>query len=270
MTDYAFKTVEFVLNKSLAVLFYGFMAARTGYVYVFPIQFKCGFVVVKSSYFPVLGLMAALALYCAVLAELPPVYICMAICTLAANAGKPAVGMCFIRYVATPATLTGMRSGERKSRQLMLKMVVLPAGNLVTAFTGFVRVPFCCNLPRMHILMAIHASTADVSEFPFFTLFVAGKARSGYMPAFERKKGNRVQLNTETAFSKTADCVTHPAILLMGSVGKLPFMIIRMTVCATVVRYRVGHTLSSMALFTIHRFMFAFQRKMGFVVVEAV
>lgn len=270
MTDYAFKTVKFVLNKSFAVLLYGFVAARTGYVYVLSIQFKCGLVVVKSAYFPMFGLMTTLALYRTVLTELPPVYVCVAIHTLAANAGKLSVGMCFIRQVAASATLPGMRPFERKGRQLMLKMVVSPAGNLMTAFASLVRIPLFRNLSRMHILVAIHTPSTDVSEFPFFALFVARKTRSRNVPAFKRKKGNRVQLNPKTAFAEAVDRVTHRAILLVCPVRKLPLVIVRMTVRTAVVCYRVGHTLRDMALFAIHRFMFAFQRKMGFVVVEAV
>ena len=78
MANFTIKTFELVLYKSNTVQFRSLMAFFAGYAYVFALEFKPGFIVIKIVHIPAIEAMTTRAVGNAFLFELPVVGIFVA------------------------------------------------------------------------------------------------------------------------------------------------------------------------------------------------
>jgi len=132
----------------------------------------------------------------------------------------------------------------------------------------------------VRVFVAIHAALANLPELPFVfgwrrtrkiaLLQVTGETRRRQVCTVKFILRFRVILDGKNAADEPIGIMTNITIRADIVNGKLLFVIIFMAISAILERQRVGHFFRSMALFAVHRNVFAFECKSRFIVVEFV
>ena len=137
--------------------------------------------------------------------------------------------------MAIAAALAGVGALECELCFRMIELYHIPARRIVTGFATGRRIIFCADKWLVNIFVTIGTGNTYLPETPFFLFFMTGKTRCGQVSTFQGEYARIVLFNRKCKSAETFHGMAGGTIGGNPVLGKLPVVIVCMTVGATAV-----------------------------------
>jgi len=219
------------------------MTFEAGYVLVLPVQFECGYIVIKIVDFPLAKSMTFPAVCRTIHIKLS--VMCIGVTGGAFRrkfrehlAGDPVnAGL----EMTCPAILRCMNPFKRETCNGMIKSDPGPLRGVVAYPAVRIGIILYFEMILVDIFMAILACNPDIPETPVLLFLMAGEAGCCQVGAIQFEGPEVVLLNGEGELVKPLGTVALRAISHGIRLRKLALVVVLMAVGAAVVFHRVGH-----------------------------